>query len=269
MINVHPVKIFKDNYIWVLHDKVYAIVVDPGSSNEIISFLQKNNLKLVAILVTHRHSDHTDGIGELIRLFNIPVYGPKSQAIPLVSNQVSEGQKILSEVLGITFTVLEMPGHTREHIGYSIEHPFNGVFCGDTLFSCGCGRAFEGTYEQMYASLNKLSQLPDDTRIYCTHEYTLDNIRFAKCVDPENLTLLKYESLCEQLRTEQKPTLPTQIALEKTINPFLRCNDSKIIASAQNYSQQFTNNPVEIFSILRQWKDNFSKKSDCSNEKAI
>ncbi len=268
MINVHPVKIFKDNYIWVLHDKVYAIVVDPGSSSEVISFLQKNNLKLVAILVTHHHSDHTEGIDELIRLFNIPVYGPKSEAIPLVSNHVSEGQKILSEALGITFTVLEMPGHTREHIGYYLEYPFNGVFCGDTLFSCGCGRVFEGTYE-MYASLNKLSQFPDDTLIYCTHEYTLDNIRFAKCVDPENLTLLKYESLCEQLRTEQKPTLPTQLALEKTINPFLRCNDSKIIASAQNYSQQFANNPVEIFSILRKWKDNFSEKSDCSNEKAI
>lgn len=257
MIHVHPIKAFNDNYIWILHDAAYAIAVDPGISDDVIHFLQTNNLKLIAILVTHHHSDHTGGIGDLRNLFDVPVYGPRSEIIPTVTHRVSEDEEIVIAELGINLMVLDIPGHTLGHIAFYMKHPFHAVFCGDTLFASGCGRVFEGTYAQMYASLNKLSQLPNDTLIYCTHEYTLNNIRFAKYVDPDNLELIRFESLCRQLRAEQKPTLPTRLGLEKAINPFLRCNDSRIIQSAQNHTNQFNNDPVEIFSILRQWKDNF------------
>lgn len=257
MIHIHPIKAFKDNYIWILHDTAYAVVVDPGISDGVIHFVQTNNLKLVAILVTHHHSDHTGGVDDLRKLFDVPVYGPRSELIPAVTQQVSESEAIVITELGINLAVLDIPGHTLGHIAFYLDHPLHAVFCGDTLFASGCGRVFEGSYAQMYASLNKLSQLPNDTLIYCAHEYTLNNIRFAKCVDPNNDALIQFESLCQQLRTAQKPTLPTSLALEKTINPFLRCNDPEIIYSAQNHSKQFTSEPVKIFSILRQWKDNF------------
>lgn len=257
MINVHPIKAFKDNYIWILHDTAYAIAVDPGISDGVIHFLQTSDLKLVAILVTHHHSDHTGGIDDLRELFNVPVYGPRSEVISAVTQQVSEGEEIVIAELKINLAVLNLPGHTLGHIAFYMHHPFNAVFCGDTLFASGCGRVFEGTYAQMHASLNKLSQLPDDTLIYCAHEYTLNNISFAKCVDPDNYALIEFESLCKQLLAEQKPTLPTYLAFEKTINPFLRCSDSKIVHSAQSHSNQLTSDPVKIFSMLRQWKDNF------------
>lgn len=257
MINVYPVRAFKDNYIWVLHDDVHAIAVDPGISDPVIHYLQTNKLKLVAILVTHHHHDHTGGIGNLTKLFDIPVYGPQSDSIPDVTVVVSESEEILIKTLGLKLTVLNIPGHTREHIAYYTDHPFQGVFCGDTLFACGCGRVFEGTHAQMHASLNKLSQLPNNTLVYCTHEYTLNNIRFAKCVDPENQVLLNFEMLCNQLVTEQRPTLPTTIELEKAINPFLRCDQPAIINCAQNHSKLLTINSNEVFSILRRWKDSF------------
>jgi len=257
MINVHPIKAFKDNYIWILHDTAYAIAVDPGISNGVINFLRTNDLKLVAILVTHHHSDHTGGIADLRELFNVPVYGPRSEVISTVTQQVSEGEEIVIAELEINLAVLNTPGHTHGHIAFYMNYPFNAVFCGDTLFASGCGRVFEGTYAQMHASLNKLSQLPDDTLIYCAHEYTLNNIGFAKCVDPDNHALIEFESLCKQLLAKQKPTLPTYLAFEKTINPFLRCSDPKIIHSARNHSNQLTSDPVKIFSMLRRWKDNF------------
>ena len=257
MINVHPIKAFNDNYIWILHDAAYAIAVDPGISNGVIHFLQTKNLKLAAILVTHHHSDHIGGIDDLKKIFDVPVYGPRSEAIPNVTQQVSEGKEIVINELATSLTVLDIPGHTLEHIAFYMNHPFHAIFCGDTLFASGCGRVFEGSYAQMYASLRKLSQLPDETLIYCAHEYTINNIGFAKHVDPDNDELIEFESLCKELLLERRPTLPTHLALEKKINPFLRCEDPKIIHSAQNHSDQLTNDPVKIFSILRQWKDNF------------
>ena len=257
MLSIHPIRAFRDNYIWVIHNQYHAAVIDPGIASPIIDYLLSNKLRLIAILITHHHNDHTGGNAELLQSFDVPVYGPLNESIATVSHPLREGDQVNLEEMSLNLKVLDTPGHTRGHIAYYGSNPFNVVFCGDTLFACGCGRVFEGTTQQMYQSLQKLSQLPGDTLIFCTHEYTLGNIQFAKAVDPENASLINFEIDAQELRNLNIPTVPTTLTLEKKINPFIRCEQRKIIDSAQNFSGRLLSDPVKVFTVLREWKNNF------------
>lgn len=257
MLTIHPIPTFKDNYIWVIHNQSYAVVVDPGIALPVIEYLQSKKLQLSAILITHHHNDHTGGNAGLLGLFDVPVYGPRNEFIPTVTHPLREDNQVNLQEISLNLTVLDTPGHTQGHIAYCGSDPMNMVFCGDTLFSCGCGRIFEGTPQQLYESLQKLSQLPDDTLIYCTHEYTLSNIRFARVVDPKNSKLIELEITAQALRNQNIPTIPTTLMLEKAVNPFLRCNQQAIAHSVQNYSAQSLLDPLSVFTVLREWKNNF------------
>ncbi len=257
MLVIDPICAFKDNYIWIIHNQNYAVVVDPGIAFPVIEYLQLKKLQLTTILVTHHHHDHTGGVANLLRSFNVPVYGPYNEFIATITHPLREGDLINLQEMPLNLTVIETPGHTQGHIAYYGSNPANMVFCGDTLFSCGCGRIFEGTSEQLYGSLQKLSQLPDDTLIYCTHEYTQNNIRFARVIDSKNSKLIELEIKAQELRNQNLPTIPTTLGLEKTVNPFLRCNQREIIHSAQKYSAKSLLDPLSVFTVLRDWKNNF------------
>ncbi len=257
MLKIYPVHAFKDNYIWIIHNQNYAVVVDPGIASPVIEYLELKKLRLSAILNTHHHADHTGGNKELLKSFAVPVYGPRNEFILSMTHPVSEGDQINLQEISLNLAVLDTPGHTRGHIAYFASNPMNMVFCGDTLFSCGCGRIFEGTPQQMYQSLQKLSQLPDDTLIYCTHEYTLNNILFAKIVDPQNVELIELEITAQKLRHKNIPTIPTPLSLEKKTNPFLRCTQPGIITHVQKNSANLSVDPISVFAALRQWKNNF------------
>ena len=257
MLNIHPVPAFRDNYIWVIHNQDHAAVVDPGVASPVIDYLQTEKLQLCAILITHHHSDHTGGITELTQSFNVPVYGPCNESIAGVTHLLREDDSIQLKEIALDLSVMDIPGHTHGHIAYYGSKPFAMVFCGDTLFSCGCGRIFEGDAAQKYQSLQKLCQLPGETRIYCTHEYTLGNINFARRVDPENRKLIGLEIATQQLRQHNIPTLPTLLSLEKAVNPFLRCDQPALINSAQQHAIMPLSDPSSVFSILREWKNNF------------
>ena len=253
MLDVVPVKAFKDNYIWTLRDARHAAVVDPGEAQPVLQYLAEQNLALVAILATHHHADHVGGIAELLRHRRVPVYGPRGEPIATLSQPVSEGDRVSIPELGATFEVLDIPGHTRAHIAY---YGAGALFCGDTLFACGCGRVFEGTAEQMYASLDKLRRLPDETKVYCGHEYTLANIGFARRVDPQNKALELLEERTRRLREAGKPTLPSTLGEEKATNPFLRCAEPAVVESANKYLGSRLSDPVRVFAAIRDWKNN-------------
>jgi len=257
MLTIDPIPAFTDNYIWIIHDQTHAVIVDPGTASPVIEYLRSRKLQLIAILVTHHHADHTHGIRDLLQSFNVPVYGPRNEDIPHITHPLREEDHVYLNQLSLNLTVLDTPGHTKGHIAYYASRPTNMVFCGDTLFSCGCGKMFEGTAQQFYHSLQKLSQLPDETLVYCTHEYTCNNIRFAKEVDPGNSMLLSFEKKVQELRNHNFPTIPTTLALEKSVNPFLRCDQLAIIKSVQAHFQQSTLDPVTIFALLREWKNTF------------
>jgi hydroxyacylglutathione hydrolase len=220
----------------------------------VLDYLARQELRLAAILATHHHQDHVGGIAELRRTFPVPVYGPRGEPIPTVTHPVGGGDRVGIDLLDVSFEVLDIPGHTRAHVAY---YGANMLFCGDTLFACGCGRAFEGTPQQLYASLQKLMALPDETLVYCGHEYTLANIGFAKAVEPENGALLERESGDARLRRENRPTLPTTIAREKATNPFVRVTRPAVIDSANKYLGKRAGDPAAVFAALRQWKNQF------------
>lgn len=257
MLNIYPIHAFKDNYIWMIHNQNYAVIVDPGIATPVIEYLELKRLHLSAILITHHHNDHTGGNKALLKSFDVPVYGPRNEFIPSMTHPLNEGDHVNLKEISLNLTVLDTPGHTQGHIAYFASNPMNMVFCGDTLFSCGCGRIFEGSPQQMYQSLQKLSQLPDDTLIYCTHEYTLDNIRFARTVDPKNSKLAELEIAARKLRNENIPTIPTTLMLEKAVNPFLRCDQQAVIDHVKNHSKQVLTGPLNTFTALREWKNNF------------
>ena len=260
-LQIHPIPAFRDNYIWIIHNNTHAVIVDPGDASTVIDYLQFNQLQLQAILITHHHSDHTGGNTLLLDRFDVPIYGPKQETISTVSHPVQEDETVHIPTLSLALEVIEIPGHTRGHIAYfgSLQghQERNILFCGDTLFACGCGRIFEGTPQQMYQSLQKLADLPEDTLVYCTHEYTLANIAFARTVEPNNIDLEKREHCTKQLRSENTPTLPTSIAIEKACNPFLRCHQPEIIKTTSQYAGKMLNEPIAVFTALREWKNNF------------
>lgn len=251
---IAALRAFNDNYIWTIRDATHAAVVDPGDAAPVLDYLAREKLTLVAILNTHHHSDHVGGNAELLRRFAVPVFGPHDPRIPDVSQRLAEGGAFRLPHFDIAFTVMEIPGHTRTHISF---HGGGMLFCGDTLFAAGCGRLFEGTPEQMHVSLGKLMRLPDDTRVYCGHEYTLANVKFAKAAEPGNAALDALEARAHEQRAADLPTLPSTIGQEKATNPFVRCTEPAVIASASRHAGQALTDPASVLGAIRAWKNSF------------
>ncbi len=243
---------FRDNYIWCLHNGRDAAVVDPGDAAPVLEFLRQEKLQLCAIICTHHHADHVGGNAELLRKYNAVVFGPATENIPGASRSVREGDHISIPRLQLEFTVLDIPGHTAGHIAYFGE---GVLFCGDTLFSCGCGRLFEGTPAQMVASLRKLGGLPGETLVYCGHEYTLANLRFAHAADAGNAKLRERQAEVEAALSRGLPSLPSTIASELVLNPFLRAHLPALAESASRHAGRPLNSEVEVFAALREWKN--------------
>jgi len=251
-----PLPAFTDNYIWMLHDGQTALVVDPGDAQPVLAYLQREGLQLQSILVTHHHADHTGGVDELRQTTGAQVFGPASEAIPEPLQRLRGGEHV--NTLGLRFEVIDVPGHTAGHIAYYCAAMDGAplLFCGDTLFSGGCGRLFEGTPQQMLDSLDRLAALPDTTRVCCTHEYTLSNLKFACAVEPGNADLLQYQRDCQQLREQGLPTLPSSVAMERKINPFLRSRVPEIVAAVTAHDPDMVQH-AGAFATLRQWKNDY------------
>lgn len=254
MVNVIPVPAFRDNYIWTLTDGRCAAVVDPGDAEPVAAYLAAERLELVAILATHHHADHVGGIAELVASHRVPVYGPATETIPHAGARLREGDRVSIAPLPIELSVLDIPGHTAGHIAY-VGHDM--LFCGDTLFACGCGRLFEGTPAQMVASLAKLAALPDETQVYCGHEYTLANLRFALAVEPHSPALVARNQADGEKRARNLPTLPSAIGLERATNPFLRCKEPAVIEAANRRAGRRLDGEVNVFATIREWKNSF------------
>ncbi|MCH9770415.1 MAG: hydroxyacylglutathione hydrolase [Gammaproteobacteria bacterium] len=256
MHKIIPIPALNDNYIWlIVHPQQQsAAIVDPGEAGPVIATLEAQALTPVAILITHHHWDHTNGIAELLQHYDIPVYTPANDHVPLSTQGLNEVDTLYIEELAAEFKILDIPGHTHGHIAYV---GLGAVFCGDTLFTGGCGRIFEGTASQMLDSLDKLNALPDDTQIYCGHEYTQANLNFAINVEPDNAALRERIKQADQLRAENKPTVPANITTERATNPFLRCNEVNVRQAIQVHYDETFSNRVDFFAALRQWKNNF------------
>lgn len=259
MLSISAIPAFNDNYIWLLERSGQAVVVDPGDAEPVLKVLSEQGLSLTGILITHHHFDHVGGVEDLLAEQAVPVWGPHNPEISSISQRLSAGDKI--EVLGHTFSVLEVPGHTMDHIAYfhqpsdSASAPL--LFCGDTLFAGGCGRMFEGTAEVMHRSLQLLADLPADTLVYCAHEYTLANLEFARAVEPDNTALIERQQKAQRLRDLGQATVPSRLADELATNPFLRCQTAELQASLKAQGRLEGSSGAEVFATVRAWKDTF------------
>lgn len=250
-MHITSISAFTDNYIWLFTDNQLAFVVDPGDAKPVIDYMTQHNLKMGGVLLTHHHPDHSGGIAELLKQYgSFPVAGSKNSKIPAVNHHVQENDEV--QCGQHTFRVMEIPGHTLDHIAFYNDEI---LFCGDTLFSAGCGRVFEGTYQQMHHSLGKLAELPSNLRVYCGHEYTLQNLLFAEKVEPENKDIQKKIIQVKKQLLNQKITLPGLLEEEKSINPFLRCHVSGVIQAGERYAGTKLENPDAVFKVIREWKN--------------
>lgn len=261
-MNLLPIPAFSDNYIWLLHNGKQALVVDPGQAEPVLSVLARLQLQLQGILVTHHHADHVGGVQALREATGAPAWGPAYEQLPEPITRVQGGDSV--DLLGGPWQVLDVPGHTSGHIAFfssQVQTPASAqpvLFCGDTLFSGGCGRLFEGTPAQMQASMDTLAALPGNTLVCCAHEYTISNLRFAQAVEPNNQDLAQYLELCQTLRSQGQPTLPSTLQTELAINPFMRTRAADVIAAAvQHDSQTLPQDPASVLAVLRQWKNVF------------
>lgn len=260
-LTLTPVPAFDDNYLWLLDNGREAIVVDPGDAAPVLAALDARGLTLAGILLTHHHGDHVGGVDALRSRLRGPIYAPTHEKMPEPVQRVQGGDTV--ELLGLQFAVMDVPGHTAGHIAYfAAKVPGSDplLFCGDTMFSGGCGRLFEGTPAQMHASLQSLAALPTQTRVCCAHEYTLSNLRFAREVDPANAALIDYHGWCEAERAAGRPTLPARIGNEIRINPFLRCTEPALRDAARRHAPHklpAAPSPVDVFATLREWKNGF------------
>jgi hydroxyacylglutathione hydrolase len=250
MLNIIPIPAFDDNYIWLLHNTRHAVVVDPGDAVPVIAMLRQLNLSLSAILITHHHSDHIDGVAALLKHQSTPVYAPQYEQFDFAHIKLVEGDEISLPEIAQNFHIMWLPGHTLGHIAYVND---DYLFCGDVLFGAGCGRLFEGRPVQMLTSLQRLKALPSTTQVFCTHEYTAKNIDFALTVEPNNVDLLNRKLQVDSLRRQNLPSLPSTIALEQETNPFFRCDQVAII---QNLRQEDADE-LSIFSALRNLRNHY------------
>lgn len=257
MFNVTPIPAFNDNYIWALTvpNSQAVAVVDPGDADVVNRYLKDNNLQLTAILVTHHHDDHTGGVNQLHLEHAAEVYGPANSPFEGISHKLANDDQI--ELMGQLLTIHAVPGHTLDHISYYLANTTPQLFCGDTLFLAGCGRLFEGSPEQMHEAMEYFKSLPDTTEVYCTHEYSLANLAFAAAVEPTNPQITAAIARCTQQRKAGLPTLPSTIATEKQINPFLRYNETTVKQSAEQFAHSPLSSEIAIFASLRQWKNQF------------
>ncbi|QOC21561.1 hydroxyacylglutathione hydrolase [Wenzhouxiangella sp. AB-CW3] len=252
-LSIEAIPVLDTNYVWALHDGQSCVLVDPGSADEPLAYLQNNGLEMSALLITHHHPDHTAGVNALLAHSKVPVWGPRDERIAQVSHPVGEGDRFTIDQPSLAFEVLETPGHTTSHIMF---HDGRHLISGDTLFSIGCGRLFEGTPAQMLHSLDKLSGLPDELKVYCGHEYTVDNCRFARQVEPENKALQSRLAEAERLRENDQITLPSTLGGERAANPFLRVREPAVIEAANRREPGTGNDPAAVFGVIRRWKDN-------------
>jgi hydroxyacylglutathione hydrolase len=256
MLQVTPVRAFADNYIWLIHsprDRRKVVAVDPGDAAPVTRTLVERNLELSGILITHHHGDHVGGVAELLRQQSVPVFGPARETLPGQPTRVREGERAEFDELGLGFDVLDVPGHTAGHVAYVGG---GTLFCGDTLFSAGCGRLFEGTAEQMTTSLDKMADLPPDTQVYCGHEYTVSNLKFSLAVEPDNEEAASYLEECQARRARDEATVPSTVRRERNVNPFLRFRRHSVKQAAEARAGRGLN-PVEVFAVIREWKDGF------------
>jgi hydroxyacylglutathione hydrolase len=257
MLQVIAIPALQDNYIWLLKGGADAVVVDPGDAKPVLEKCSADEISVRTILITHHHADHVDGVDEIKEKFpDSKIYAPKQQKYKFPYTHVSENARVEVEGLGLSFNVIETPGHTNDHVSYYTP---GHLFCGDTIFGCGCGKLLEGSAKELFISLEKLAALPDETLIYCGHEYTLDNIRFAMAADPNNSRLESRERAETRKRSNEEPTLPSTMELEKATNPFLRWNAHSIKSKAEKRLGKRPQHTYEILAALRKWKDKFGE----------
>jgi hydroxyacylglutathione hydrolase len=259
---VAAIPAFADNYIWMIERAGYAAVVDPGDATPVLRALESRGIPLAAILITHHHLDHIGGVAQILEAHDVPVLGPRaeSRTIPGLTRLLDDGDAFEVPKLGLELSVLSVPGHTLGHIAYYAKRDGGDpprLFCGDTMFSAGCGRLFEGTAEQLHRSLARLNSFDDDTEIYCTHEYTLSNLAFASAVEPGNAEIERHRTHVRGLRDRGEPSLPSRLSLERRVNPFLRVDEAAIIEAAGAKLGHRPTDSVEVFATLRRWKDHF------------
>jgi len=254
MLAIHAVPAFKDNYIWMLENGREAVAVDPGDAAPVERFLAERGLRLAAVLATHHHADHVGGLPALAQHWRCPTFGPAREVAAALDRRLAEGERVVVPGVEAELATLDIPGHTAGHIALTGA---GMLFCGDTLFACGCGRLFEGTPAQMVHSLGKLAALAPETRVYCGHEYTLANIRFAQAVEPDNAKLDQRRVRDEAKRARGEPTLPSTIGEELQTNPFLRCQEPAVVAAAERRAGRRLAGPVEVFAEIREWKNAF------------